>query len=113
MTTASDILSKMMYPMRKPVTVDEGALRVRIARGQSAADLKDNENFTSLITEVEDFYLLAWRQSKADDLDVREKCHVAIKIVDDMRNLLLTRVRDGELARESLQKAMKASSPTK
>lgn len=103
----------MIYPMRKPVTVDEGALRVRMARGESSADLKENDNFKSLMTEVEDFYLTAWRNSKADDFDVREKCHVAIKIVDDMRNLLLTRVRDGELARESLKKALKASSPAK
>lgn len=94
-----------MKPMRKPVTVDEGSLRVRIARGNAAAELKANEVFDSLMEETEDFYMNTWRSSKCDDFEVREKCHVAITICRDLRNLLISRVRDGEVARETLEKA--------
>jgi hypothetical protein len=107
-----DIMDKLITPLRKPVTVNEGSLRVRIARGDAAKDLQVNDTFKSLVSEVEDFYLNAWRASTVEETALREKCHVAVKILDDMRGALISRARDGETARETLTKHQKSRKTT-
>jgi hypothetical protein len=107
MGQTQDILSKLMTPLRKPVSHDEGVLRTKIAIGQSALELTSNETFKSLLKEVDDFYMESWRASAVEDVEMREKCHVAIQILADIQNTLLSRVRSGESARETLEKQIR------
>lgn len=89
--------------------VDEFAMRDRMQRAAEAENLQKNESFTGALAEIEAFYLDAWRRSALDSVELRERAHVAVTLLDDIRNAILSRVRDGEVARESLKKSLRQS----
>jgi hypothetical protein len=99
---------KLRTYLRKPVEIDEGALRARSARANSAEELQRNTAFTESLAEIEAFYLNAWRSSTLDQVELRERAHIAVSLIDDLRNCVLSRVRDGELARASLRKTLES-----
>lgn len=97
---------KLRSYLRKPVEIDEGTLRARSARSNAADELQRNEAFNESLAEIESFYLNAWRSSTLEQVELRERAHIAVSLLDDLRNSIIARVRDGELARATLKKSL-------
>ena len=100
------MLAKLTKSFRKPVEIDEGALRARSARANAATKLAANEAFQEALAEIDAFYLNAWRNSTLEQVDLRERAHIAVSLISDLRTSILSRVRDGEVARETLRKSL-------
>jgi hypothetical protein len=106
---ATELARRMASSLRKPVTVDEHALRLRAERGARAENLLRDDTFSEALAEIEAFYLDAWRRSTLEAVDLRERAHIAVSLIDDLKNAIVSRVRDGEVARETLKKSLRPS----
>lgn len=100
------VVQRLMRTLRKPTTVDETGLSAQMERGARAEALLGDEMLQQAFRDIETIYLRAWRQSDAHDVEGRERAHVAVCVLDDLRNQLLAFVRDGAVARERLEKAL-------
>ena len=98
------VAQKLVSTLRKPVRVDEFKLREAARRGSAADELARNEAFSEAFDTVRGFYMDAWRNSDALDVEVRERCHVAVCLLDDLKTQIISTVRDGAAARETLEK---------
>lgn len=98
------VAQKLIATLRKPVHVDEFKLHEASRRGASADELMRNEAFHEAFEQIRDVYMDAWRNSDALDVDRRERCHVAVCLLDDIKNQLISTVRNGAVARETLDK---------
>jgi len=79
----------------------------RIGRANRAEALLNDEMFQEAFEAVESVYEAAWRTSDAYDYEQRERAYVAVKLLDDLKNLLLGYVRDGEIAQKQLERSMR------
>lgn len=93
---------KLVATLRRPMRVDEFKVREAAARGARAEELMRNEAFTEAFEQVRDVYMDAWRNSDSLDVERRERCHVAVCLLDDIKNQILSTVRNGAAARETL-----------
>lgn len=88
--------------LRKEKKPDEQALRKQRERGEAAQRLMKDELLAEAFAEVERVYLTAWRNSGALDIEMRERAHIAVNLLDDVKNHLFSVVRDGIAAANRL-----------
>lgn len=85
-----------------PVAINEGAERESMERGNLADELLKNEAFIEALSDVEKVYVGAWRNSRMDDIDLRERAHMCVCLLADLKGVLVGRVRAGKHSQEKL-----------
>lgn len=98
-------MEKVLTRFRKPVEVDEFAMREAMRRGTASKHLQENKDLVQMLEAVEGVYMNAWRGSEAHDTQIRERCHIAVSVINDFRNYLRAAVENGEAAARELEKA--------
>lgn len=109
MGTLSDMNKMLRTSLRMPVKIDEAVEYAARERGAAAEQLLKNEAFTEALADVEKVYLGAWRNSSALDVDLRERAHIAVSLLADIKNVLIARVHDGKIAQKRIQASLEAS----
>lgn len=71
---------------------------VTAARGRRAQDLLDDDLIKDAFAELERAYMDAWRTTKVDDANGREKLFLAVNIIGKVKQNLLMVAADGKLA---------------
>lgn len=94
--------------LRKPFFRDENELRLRRERGQRAKDLLSDETLTEAFGRIEQVYMDAWRGSSLDDVKLRERTHIAVSLLSDLKNQLSSFIVDGKAAAEQLDKQLRS-----
>jgi hypothetical protein len=88
--------------LRKPVEVDEYALRKQRERGEQADRLLADPLFVEAFDTVERVYMDSWRASGHDEIEKRERAWTAVQLLADLRAAITKVVRDGAVAEDSL-----------
>lgn len=92
--------------LRKPRHLDPEAEAEKRRRGDEAEQLLRNDAFRDALRAIEEVYMGAWRNSDVYDVERRERAHVAVCLLDDLKNLLVDYVRQGVVARDRLEKTL-------
>lgn len=90
--------------LRKPVKVDDLALRKLRERGAHAEALVRDETLSEAFVEVEAAYMGAWRSSDPFDVEARERAHLAVTLLAHLKGQLINFVREGEVAKAKIQR---------
>lgn len=90
--------------LRRPRSVDETKLVEQRENGRQAEELLRNEALQRAFTTLDESYQRIWRSTSAEDIDTRERAWLTLKVLDDVRNLLISTVRDGAVAQRELEK---------
>jgi len=98
--------NKILNMLRKPRQIDPEEEHQRIVRGERAEALLRDDAFREALESIEAVYMGAWRNSEAIDVERRERAHIAVCLLDDLRNLLIDYVRQGAVAREIVEKSL-------
>ena len=98
-----DFLEQYAPMLRKPREIDIEAEQARAARGEKADVLLRDETFAAALAGVEEHYLGAWRNSDFMDVERRERAWIAVQLLADVKNSLITWVREGRLARDAIE----------
>lgn len=93
--------------MRKPKTVDEQEMRALAARADRAALLMRDETLAEAFVEVESVYVGAWRTSAALDIELRERAHMAVMLLGDLKAQLMRFVAEGEAAKREIERQLR------
>lgn len=96
------ILEKLR--LRRPSQPDEQKLHEALRRGQRCKELFEDPDLKQAFAMVEDIYLSAWRLSDITDIDKRERCHIAVNLLTDLRSYLKMCVENGDAARREIAK---------
>lgn len=91
--------------LRKEKELDEQALRIKRERGERAKRLMNDELLVEAFEGVESYYMGAWRGSAGHDVDMRERAHIAVNLLDDLKRHLTRVVVEGVAAANMLQLA--------
>lgn len=94
------------HMLRKPRELDPEVEAEKRRRGDEAEQLLRNDAFREALESIEKVYMSAWRSSDVYDIERRERAHVAVCLLDDLRNLLVDYVRQGAVARDRLEKTL-------
>lgn len=103
-------IQKVLPALRKPVELDEFAAAEQIRRGAAADRLLKDEDLSEAFAAVNRVYMDAWTQSGALDVETRERAWIATRLLADLRNALISRVRDGKAAQKQLEQAARSAS---
>lgn len=106
MTTFSEKVVSMMQ-LRTPRSVDEGKLLEQRERGAKAEALLRDEALQDAFKALDEAYNRIWRTTGPDEYETRERAWVSIKLLDDLRNHLLSTVRDGAAAQGIIEKTLR------
>lgn len=69
-----------------------------MARGNRAQALIDDPLLQECFTAIEAAYTAAWRASPAAAAADRERCWMAIRLIEQIRGHLITVLQDGQIA---------------
>lgn len=105
--TPEQLKAALRSSLRMAPKLDEAAAFAAQKRGNQAAELLRNEAFTDALKDVEEVYMRAWRNSLGTDIDLRERAHIAISLLADIKNLLVDRVRSGQVSTEKLASSLR------
>lgn len=106
MSTIAEKVADLMQ-LRKPRQIDEAQARQHRERGAKAEALLRDDAFTSAFREVAQVYESAWRNTAPLDVETRERAWVALRLLDDLRNQLISTVRDGVVAQREIEKSLR------
>lgn len=99
-----DDIKKLLPKMREQTVPDRGKLADAERRGAAAERLLEDSDLKRVLEAVESFYLNAWRQSAVGEVELREKAHVAVNVIDGIRNQLRSELAAGEAAAKELDR---------
>jgi hypothetical protein len=92
---------------------DEGKLLEAQSRALRARQLLDDELIQEAFDGLEAAYTAAWRSSKVDEADAREKLFMAVNLVGKVRDHLISIVSNGKLAAVELREIADTAERTK
>lgn len=90
--------------LRTPKQIDELALMKLRERGARAEALLRDETLAEAFVEVEKIYMQAWRGSDALDVELRERAHIAVNLLADLKAQIIHYAREGDAARASMER---------
>lgn len=96
-----------MKLLRKPRQVDEHRAAELIQRGERAEALLRDEIFREALEAVEAKYVTAWRNSSMDEYELRERAHICVCLLTDLKGQLIQYVRDGAIAGKQLEDSLR------
>lgn len=82
---------------------EEDKLSAAAAKAARAQNLLGNDLLAEAFKGLEDTYTAAWRATKVDQAEAREKLFIAVNIVGKVRDHLHSIVTDGKLAAAELR----------
>ena len=71
-------------------------------RADRARALLEDELLSEAFAKVESHYIAAWRSSASLEVDLRERSWMAVQLLADLRNTLISFVREGEVAKKKI-----------
>jgi len=83
--------------------IDENKLTKDTARAVQAESLANSELLNEAFAGLESAYIEAWRLTKIEDVNGREKLFLAINVVGKVKQHLHTILNDGKLAAAQLR----------
>lgn len=89
--------------LRKPKPVDEGKLALLRERGARAKRLLNDETLVEALARMEAVYMAGWLGSAALDVELRERAHISVNLIHDLKKQLLSFATDGEMAAKKLE----------
>ncbi len=104
---------RMMRPiletlrLRKPREIDEGALRDILARADRAERLMEDPDLRAAFDAVEAVFMHVWKTSGFEEVQKRERAHISINLLKDIKTYLRTAVEQGDAAARELQKVVR------
>lgn len=78
-------------------------LEQRIYDGARAKEVLENEAFAQAFADIEQEYTEAWKNTQANQEDVREKLYLTIRLLQKLKVTLEGAMTDGKLAQIDLQ----------
>lgn len=96
-----------MRLLRKIKHIDPAEESKKLERASRAEALLRDDTFREALENIESAYMHSWRQSALPDYELRERCHIALCLLDDIKSQLLNFVRDGVVAQERLEKSLR------
>ena len=93
--------------MRKPKEVNELVLAKQRERGDRARALINDELLSEAFVRVERVYMDAWRGSGCLDVELRERAHVAVNLLSDLKRQIVAFVAEGDAAVKKLEAELK------
>lgn len=81
---------------------DEGKLRRQHDRGERAKQLMQNELLTEAFDEIEKAIMERFKESRADEKELREDAHRSIRLLSHIKGHLKHVMVTGEAARKEL-----------
>jgi hypothetical protein len=96
-----------MMSLRKARTIDQTKLSEQRERGAKAEALLRDEALQLAFRQLDEGYQLIWRNTSPDDVETRERAWTSLKVLDDVRNLLISTVQNGAAAQQELEKALR------
>jgi hypothetical protein len=97
-----------LMQLRKPKELDEIENARRRERGAKAEALLRDEALQDAFKALDEAYTKIWRTSvDPEDVGTRERAWAFSKVLDDLRNHLLSVVRDGAVAQRELEKSLR------
>lgn len=96
-----------LMQLRTPKHIDEEKSAAARERGARAEALLRDEALQDAFKQLDEAYTRIWRNTGGEDIDVRERAWTHLKALDDLRNHLLTVVRDGVVAQRELEKSLR------
>ncbi len=102
MSFAANLMHRMT--LRKPVEHDELKLAAQAERGARAKALLEDELLVEAFEKVDAFYMAAFRNSGAEEIDTRERAWTALSLLKDVRSALEGVARDGRVAQQTIAK---------
>lgn len=97
-------MRRILEPFRAPVEVDAAKLHEAQRRGRRAQELLNDSDLKQAFEVVEGIYLSAWRLSAVEDVAKRERCHIAVSLLTDIKGFLKACVENGDAARSEIEK---------
>lgn len=98
---------RSLMRLRDPVPVNEEKLREARERGRQAEELLRNEALQRAFVQLDEGYQNIWRHTSPDDHETRERAWSQLRQLDDLRNLLISTVRNGAAAHGELERALR------
>jgi len=89
--------------LRKPKTLDESAMGAARERGEHAQALLRDEALMGAFAAVERVYMEAWRGSSLDQVELRERAHIAVSLLNDLKGQIISYVREGASASDRIE----------
>lgn len=102
MNFAETLMHRMT--LRKPVEHDELKLAAQSERGSRAKMLLEDELLQEAFEKVDAFYMDAFRNSGAEEIETRERAWTALSLLKDVRSAIEGVARDGRVAQRELAK---------
>lgn len=96
-----------MRLLRKAKEIDPAEESKKLERAARAEALLRDDAFREGLENIEAAYMHSWRQSALTEYELRERCHIALCILDDIKAQLINFVRDGVVAQERIQKSLR------
>jgi predicted ArsR family transcriptional regulator len=78
-------------------------LEQRLARGDRAREVLENEEFNSAFEAIQQEIIEQWKSAPARDADGREKLWTMLKLSDKLKAALTSTLETGKLAKAELQ----------
>ena len=102
MNAVANLMHRMT--LRKPVEHDEGKLAAQAERGRHAKALLEDELLVEAFEKVDAFYMDAFRNSGAEEIETRERAWTALSLLKDVRAAIEGVARDGRVAATTLER---------
>jgi hypothetical protein len=96
-----------MMALRKPRALDETKNAEARERGAKAEALLRDEALQLAFRQLDEAYTTFWRNTSPEDVDTRERAWASLKVLDDVRNLLISTVQNGAAAQQELERALR------
>ena len=88
-------------------TIDPAVEAEKKQRGDRAEALLRDELFVEAMDRIHGTYMDHWKNSEAFDFETRERAYVAVMLLTDLQNQLISYVRDGQVARGVIEKSLR------
>lgn len=72
-------------------------------RGEHAQSLLRDETLMEAFAAVERVYMEAWRSSSLDQVELRERAHIAVGLLNDLKGQIISYVREGASAADRVE----------
>jgi hypothetical protein len=91
------------------MSMDEGRLSTELARAAQAERLLGDSILQDAISAVTTKYEKAWRESKPDDEEKRERAYLALRALSDLMREIERHVVTGKLAKAEIARKRQAN----
>jgi hypothetical protein len=93
--------------LRKTKEANAAELQAAVTRGARAEHLAADEALADAFEKVEGVYMNAWRSADPFDVETRERAWIATRLLTDIKEQILSTVREGVAAQKQIERALR------